>query len=388
MLLSELRATVTGASVDYVGSVTIHEELCDALGLLDRQMVHIRNHSSNNSSSATVDLWTYVIRGMDCLERCPPGTVCLNGAAAHLVNVGDIVTLTARGLVTAPVSDESTTLARSIVPRRWDAVQDGVTNVIARMGGAPSDAWAAEAVLEYACGKVHRPRITHVVEAHTTAINTGTTNDNHTNNKIDSNNASNFPALVLDSNWAREGSIHEGEAIHLVNVTNGQRDIVTAQYAPAGSQQCAIHNIATSRTNNVGSSNNNDNNNNDKDARPGYSVGDVVIAMTYGSIARGAVMEGKAPPMRICFPFERPVYMTTVSSKTNNESTAKAKPFVGTASPSSPTSTCSESSSSSSSSSQGSNDGQQQQQQQEGHVDLHTLWDHSAKLKQQQELLL
>lgn len=43
-------------------------------------------------------------------------------------------------------------------------------------------------------------------------------------------------------------------------------------------------------------------NNENGNVRPGYTVGDVVIAMTYGSIARGAVMEGKAPPMRICFP--------------------------------------------------------------------------------------
>ena len=371
MLLSELRATVTGASVDYVGSVTIHEELCDALGLLDRQMVHIRN---NSSSSGAIDLWTYVIRGLDCFERCPPGTVCLNGAAAHLVHVGDIVTLTARGLVT--IGSATTT---SIVPRRWDAVQDGVTNVMTRMGGPPRDSWAAEAVIEYACGKVHRPRITHVVDINNTTNNTTDANDNNNNNTI---GGSHFPALVLDSDWAQEGSIHEGEAIHLVNVTNGQRDIVTAQYAPAKSQQCALHNIINITTTTASCSttpNNNNNNNNNKKqtSRPGYSVGDVVIAMTYGSITRGAVMEGKAPPMSICFPFERPVYMTTTTAQ--QETPVKS---TGTASPPSPTSTCSESSSEGST-----NTGHQQQV--VGHdVDLHTLWEHSAKRKQQQELHL
>ena len=329
LLLSELRATVTGASVDYVGSVTVHEELCDALGLLDRQLVHIRNERTS------VDLWTYVIRGLDCPDRCPLGTVCLNGAAAHVVRVGDVVSLTARGWMPGN---------RALEPRRWDAVRDGVTNVMSRLG-RPSPTWAHEAVLEYACGKVHRPRITHLVNTNTT---TTPSSDN-------SHHGSALPALVLDQDWAREGSILEGEAIHLVNVTNGQRDIVTARYAPAGSQHCAIYNIksevSSTTTSSISATAT-------PNRRPGYHVGDVVIAMTYGSITRGAVVAGKAPPMRICFPFERPVYMTapTTSSSSEEENSTTSNSSL----------------------------------EHDENVDLHALWDHSARqhqlqLQQQQQ---
>ncbi|CAB9530020.1 Aspartate 1-decarboxylase [Seminavis robusta] len=161
VLLSELRAKVTGASVDYVGSITIHEEFCDALGLLERQMVHIRNERTG------VDLWTYVIRG----DNTPAGTVCLNGAAAHLVQVGDVVSITAHGLAT-------TMTEASDNPRQWDAVRNGVTQVVQRMG-KPSVTWADNVMLEYARGKVHRPRVTEVVSG-------------EENNVI-------FPGLILDS---------------------------------------------------------------------------------------------------------------------------------------------------------------------------------------------
>jgi len=117
-----------------------------------------------------------------------------------------------------------------------------------------------------------------------------------------------LPALVLDQAWAEKGNIFEGEAIHLVNVTNGQRDIVTVQYAPAGSQQCAIHNIG-----NISNISKNMNVDNKYPIRPGYKVGDVVIAMNYAFISRGAIITGKAPPMNICFPFEKPNHMTPVT---------------------------------------------------------------------------
>lgn len=280
IVLSELRARVTGASVDYVGSVTIHEELCDALGLLDRQMVHIRNHTPNENTTANTptDLWTYVIRGSHDDETCPKGTVCLNGAAAHLVHVDDIVTITARGLLLLKNTQNHT----NTVPRSWDAVQDGVENVTGRcMGGVlPSKLWMEDALLEFACGKVHRPRITALYN---------NSNDNDNTGNPDSKSL--FPALFVDQNWAEQGGIQEGEAIHLVNVTNGKRDILTLQYAPRGSQECSLHNAA------------------------GYSVGDVIIAMNYGIISRGAIIKGEAPPMQICFPFERPAYCTDKKSK-------------------------------------------------------------------------
>lgn len=74
------RATVTGAEVDYEGSVTIDAELLDAAGILEHEAVWIWD--ADNGSR----LQTYAIAG-------PPGSgaVCVNGAAARLVEPGDRV---------------------------------------------------------------------------------------------------------------------------------------------------------------------------------------------------------------------------------------------------------------------------------------------------------
>lgn len=74
------RATVTQAELNYVGSITIDENLMDAANLLDGERVQI----VNNNNGARLE--TYVITG----ER-GSGTICLNGAAARMVSVGDIV---------------------------------------------------------------------------------------------------------------------------------------------------------------------------------------------------------------------------------------------------------------------------------------------------------
>jgi aspartate 1-decarboxylase len=74
------RATVTGADVDYVGSVTIDPLLLKAAGILPHERVQIVD--VNNGSR----LETYAIPGVE-----GGGTVQLNGAAAHLVEVGDLV---------------------------------------------------------------------------------------------------------------------------------------------------------------------------------------------------------------------------------------------------------------------------------------------------------
>lgn len=81
MMKSKLhRATVTEANLHYVGSVTIDEDLMDAVDLLPNEKVQIVNN--NNGSRFE----TYVIRG----ER-GSGIICLNGAAARLVHPGDNV---------------------------------------------------------------------------------------------------------------------------------------------------------------------------------------------------------------------------------------------------------------------------------------------------------
>jgi aspartate 1-decarboxylase len=74
------RATVTDANLNYVGSITIDEDLMDAADLLPYEQVQI----VNNNNGARFE--TYVIKG-----QRGTGTICLNGAAARLVQPGDIV---------------------------------------------------------------------------------------------------------------------------------------------------------------------------------------------------------------------------------------------------------------------------------------------------------
>ena len=74
------RVKITQAELNYVGSVTIDEDLMDAAGLLVNEKVQIVNNNNGERFE------TYVIPG----ER-QSGTVCLNGAAARRAEVGDIV---------------------------------------------------------------------------------------------------------------------------------------------------------------------------------------------------------------------------------------------------------------------------------------------------------
>ncbi len=74
------RVRVTQAELNYVGSITIDEDLMDAANIIANEKVQI----VNNNNGARFE--TYVIKG----ER-GSGMVCLNGAAARLVQVGDIV---------------------------------------------------------------------------------------------------------------------------------------------------------------------------------------------------------------------------------------------------------------------------------------------------------
>ncbi len=74
------RVTVTEARLDYIGSITIDRALMDAAGILEGERVYI----VNNNNGARLD--TYVIPG-----EPGSGTICLNGAAARLVQPGDVV---------------------------------------------------------------------------------------------------------------------------------------------------------------------------------------------------------------------------------------------------------------------------------------------------------
>ena len=88
VLISKIhRVEVTQADLNYVGSITLDEDLMDAAGLMENQKVQVLN--ANNGER----LWTYVITG----ER-GSGVVCMNGPAARKVQVGDVVLVLAYGL--------------------------------------------------------------------------------------------------------------------------------------------------------------------------------------------------------------------------------------------------------------------------------------------------
>lgn len=74
------RATVTGADLQYEGSVTIDQQLLDAADIVPYEQVDIYNITNGQR------LTTYAIVG-------PPGSgeICINGAAAHRVGPGDLV---------------------------------------------------------------------------------------------------------------------------------------------------------------------------------------------------------------------------------------------------------------------------------------------------------
>lgn len=84
------RATVTQADLNYVGSITIDEDILDAVGIVANEKVAI----VNNNNGARLE--TYVIKGAR-----GSGVVCLNGAAARLVQPGDIVIIMSYVLVDA-----------------------------------------------------------------------------------------------------------------------------------------------------------------------------------------------------------------------------------------------------------------------------------------------
>lgn len=90
MLTSKLhRATVTEANLNYVGSITIDEDLLNAANILLNEKVQIVNNNNGERFE------TYTIPG----ER-GSGVICVNGAAARLVQPGDVVIILAYALMT------------------------------------------------------------------------------------------------------------------------------------------------------------------------------------------------------------------------------------------------------------------------------------------------
>ena len=81
-------ATVTEANLNYMGSITIDENLMDAANLIAGEKVQIVNNNNGERFE------TYIIKG-----KRGSGCVCLNGAAARKVQVGDVVIIIAYALM-------------------------------------------------------------------------------------------------------------------------------------------------------------------------------------------------------------------------------------------------------------------------------------------------
>lgn len=82
------RIRVTEANLNYIGSITIDEDLMDAVNLIENEKVHVIN--INNGER----LETYVIKG-----KRGSGVICLNGPAARKVQVDDIVIILSYGIM-------------------------------------------------------------------------------------------------------------------------------------------------------------------------------------------------------------------------------------------------------------------------------------------------
>ncbi|MFJ3394384.1 aspartate 1-decarboxylase [Leifsonia aquatica] len=113
------RATVTHADLHYVGSLTVDQDLLDAADLLPGQQVSVVDIANGNRFE------TYLIAG----ER-GSGVIGVNGAAAHLAHVGDLVIVMAYGQM-------DDTEARSYVPR---VVHVDERNRIVALGSDPAEA--------------------------------------------------------------------------------------------------------------------------------------------------------------------------------------------------------------------------------------------------------
>ncbi|MCT4779317.1 MULTISPECIES: aspartate 1-decarboxylase [Exiguobacterium] len=83
------KARVTEANLHYVGSITIDEDLLDAVGILENEKVQV----TNNQNGARIE--TYAIKGAR-----GSGVICLNGAAARHFQIGDEVIIMAYAQLT------------------------------------------------------------------------------------------------------------------------------------------------------------------------------------------------------------------------------------------------------------------------------------------------
>lgn len=112
------RARVTEANLNYVGSITIDEDILDAVDMLPNEKVQI----VNNNNGARLE--TYIIPG-----KRGSGVVCLNGAAARLVQEGDVVIIISYGLIT---NEEAKTFQPKV------AIMDENNRIVEMIGTEPA----------------------------------------------------------------------------------------------------------------------------------------------------------------------------------------------------------------------------------------------------------
>lgn len=86
------KATVTEADINYVGSITIDEDLIERVGLMEGEKVLV----TSNTSGARLE--TYVIKG-----KKNSGVICMNGAAAHLIKEGEEIIIMGFELTERPI---------------------------------------------------------------------------------------------------------------------------------------------------------------------------------------------------------------------------------------------------------------------------------------------
>jgi aspartate 1-decarboxylase len=90
------KATVTDADLDYVGSITIDEDLIDKVGFMAGEKVLV----VDNTNGARLE--TYVIVG-----KKGSGIICMNGAAAHLIKRGDEIIIMGFELTDKPIKPQN-----------------------------------------------------------------------------------------------------------------------------------------------------------------------------------------------------------------------------------------------------------------------------------------
>ncbi|SDN36512.1 aspartate 1-decarboxylase [Alkalicoccus daliensis] len=108
------RATVTEANLNYIGSITIDEDLLDEVDMLENEKVQVVNNNNGER------LETYIIAG-----KRGSRTICLNGAAARLVQPGDKVII-----ISYKYLEEQE--VRTHVPKV--AILDEENNIVEKMG--------------------------------------------------------------------------------------------------------------------------------------------------------------------------------------------------------------------------------------------------------------